>query len=506
MVSYFRSILILSGFILIAGCNTSLTTQKMIDESIEAMGGAEKLKPINVVVLQGSGTHQWLGEEFKPGEPGPNNVLKRLFEVYDYSNGRASFEYDMQSSANLGNFNSKRREALLTHDESGGQGLVEYVRHARLVMSPGGSYGYGHYPSPGVAMRRSYLAVVLDLLDESGAADGQMAEDRAFGGRTLKFGTATTKLGEPLDLYFDPDTKLLVAYEVTETHPVLGDIHGTYEFEDFKPVDGVLIPHRVKFSQEGNSGEVQYSSVTFGEDAEAKEALTLPEEFAAEVPKAVKGDYVPLVLTEVAPGVLMVRGSTHTSMVVEFPSWLVAVETPQSEIQTKRLVQMLKERFPDKPVRYAAITHPHHDHIAGLRAFAALGATVLAEKNHEPNVKKILDARHSYPPDELERNRQKQQNVGGLEVYEGTKILSDGGRTLEFLAIKTEHYVTNVVAYVPSARIMFQSDWSATIRKGDFKTLFDASTALNPPPQRMISGHGGISSFEEVVKVARAGS
>ena len=59
--------------------------------------------------------------------------------------------------------------------------------------------------------------------------DGQMAEDRAFGGRTLKFGTATTKLGEPLDLYFDPDTKLLVAYEVTETHPVLGDIHGTYE-------------------------------------------------------------------------------------------------------------------------------------------------------------------------------------------------------------------------------------------------------------------------------------
>ena len=99
----------------------------MIDESIEAMGGAEKLKPINVVVLQGSGTHQWLGEEFKPGEPGPNNVLKRLFEVYDYSNGRASFEYDMQSSPILGNFNSKRREALLTHDESGGQGLVEYV-------------------------------------------------------------------------------------------------------------------------------------------------------------------------------------------------------------------------------------------------------------------------------------------------------------------------------------------------------------------------------------------
>ena len=285
-------------------------------------------------------------------------------------------------------------------------------------------------------MHRAYLTTVM----ESAATEDQMTEDREFDGKVHKFGTAKTKQDEPIDLYFDPETKLLAGYEVTETDVMMGDIRSTYTFEDFKPVDGVSFPHRVKIqSQVGKAADIQYTSVTFGESALAEEMFSFPESLNREAAKVVSGDYTPVVLFPVAPGVFQANGWSHSSMIVEFPSWLVVVEAPQGDIHSKMLDQQLKEQFPGKPVRYVAVTHPHRDHIAGVRAFAGMGATILVEKNHAAEMTRFIDARHSYPPDELERRRSSQQKVGGIEVYDGKKVISDGGRTLELYAIHPTH-------------------------------------------------------------------
>ena len=507
-----RSVLMLCSFLLVAGCARdpgNVSTQQMIQESIVAMGGAEKLESIQLTVLQGSGTFTWLGEGANAGDPGPTATLQNLVEVYDYANGRAAFEYDLVSW-----YHTRRREVLTKYGEGEAARPVGFVWRPDIgaaVQSPEALYGFAYQTSPEIGMRRSYLNILLDISNTG--VEGQTTEDREFDGTMRTFATAKTKQGEPLDLYFDPETKLLVGYEITETNPIMGDIRSTYTFEDFKPGDDVLFPHRLKIRGEArNAADIQYTSVSFGENALAEEMFTFPESLGREGTRATSGDYVPLQLFPVAPGVFQANGWSHSSMVVEFPRWLVVVEAPQGEIHSKVLDQLLKKQFPEKPVRYVAVTHPHHDHIGGVRAFAAWGATILVDKNHATAMKQIVDAPHSYPPDELERNRRSQQNVGGIEVYDGKQVISDGGRTLELYAIHPmgaggDPSDTMVIAYLPSERVLFQSDLGG-------KPLFEAVTKLNLRPENMLSGHGapqglrpraqgsGVASFAALARTA----
>src|SRR5207245_4195716 len=115
---------------------------------------------------------------------------------------------------------------------------------------------------------------------------------------------------------------------------------------------------------------------------------------------------------------------------VEFPQWLAVVEAPYTDAQSATLVRVLAAQFPGKPIKYAAATHPHSDHVGGVRGIVAAGATVLVEKNHEAPLRTMIEAHHTHPMDALEVRRSANQPVGGIEVYEGKKGISDGKQSL----------------------------------------------------------------------------
>ena len=95
---------------------------------------------------------------------------------------------------------------------------------------------------------------------------------------------------------------------------------------------------------------------------------------------------------------------------------------------------MLKEQFPDKPIRYAAVTHHHSDHIGGVRGLAASGATILVEKGHAPALQSLVDLHHTHPPDSLESERSAGAKTGAVEVYDTKKVITDGKQSLELYA------------------------------------------------------------------------
>jgi hypothetical protein len=65
------------------------------------------------------------------------------------------------------------------------------------------------------------------------------------------------------------------------------------------------------------------------------------------------------------------------TVVAEFDRFLAVVEVPHDDATARSLLGLLREKFPDKPVRFALHTH-HHDHSLGaVDGLLAAGVTVV---------------------------------------------------------------------------------------------------------------------------------
>jgi len=203
---------------------------------------------------------------------------------------------------------------------------------------------------------------------------------------------------------------------------------------------------------------------------------------------------------KVANGVYQAQAFRHHSMVVEFPTFVAVVEAPYLDIQSRALVRAIASQFPDKPIKYAAVTHFHYDHIGGIRAMAATGATILVAKDQEPAIKKVLDAPHTHPPDDLAKAGDK---AGKIETFEGKKEIKDGNQTLELYAFTgSPHVEPMVMAYVPNGRVLFQSDlWFPKVGapgSPEAAQLMEAIQKANLKVDTMIGGHGLFGPYTEM--------
>ena len=138
-----------------------------------------------------------------------------------------------------------------------------------------------------------------------------------------------------------------------------------------------------------------------------------------------------------------------------------------------------------------------------------MGATILVEKEHEPIIRPLLEARHTHPQDELDKRRNAPggQPVGSMEVYEGKKVISEGGQSFElYPASFPEHVDPMVLGYASSARALFQPDLytpPSTMPGGPnavllMKTIKDLKLKVDT----MVGGHGGVGTFADFTKAA----
>jgi glyoxylase-like metal-dependent hydrolase (beta-lactamase superfamily II) len=490
------------GALWIAACSSSPSTQSLAKDAAEAMGGLDRLRGVQTVQMKGgSGTRLRLGQMAHATDDEMPASLANVVETLDLGNGRAALDYEIK----MGDFGQHRQE-VLTKKNGRAVGLENVAGRPLAVMSPAGLFSWGTQNSPEFLLKRNVIGIVTAAAD---TASAEMPQTREFAGSPHAFGTARLASGETIGLYFNTQTKLLDGFETTDTESMLGDQPAVYTLADYREVAGVKLPHTITIVKGGKPySEVRFTSASVN-DANTLAVFAIPDAADAEVDKAIAaGDYSPVSLVKITDGTYLARAYSHNSLVVEFPTSLAVVEAAYTDAQSATLARVLAEQFPKKPIRYAVVTHYHYDHSGGVRGLAAVGATILVAKEHEPMMRPVLETPHTNPPDALEAAK-RAGKAGSIELFEGKKVISEGGQSLELYAVNgIPHVEPKVLAFVPKGGVLFQSDLffpgTGAPAGPDAVALLNAVKALKLRVTTNAGGHGGVGPFAELEKSVAA--
>ncbi len=506
------------GTLGLAGCSTSFTppsTAELAAGMIEAMGGREALEGIRTLTLRGDGQRTRLGQLVEAGGEDPVAALEGVTEVIDLENGRAALD----NTIVLGEFSQHRTEVLTTHNGAP-VGWGTTVGRPNMAATPNGLFSWATHNSPEWLLRRNIVAVALSAAET--ASDAEVAQERAFDGRNALYGTA--RIGdEDIGLYFDPDTGLLAGFTALDTEPMLGDVDAEYVFGDYREADGLTLPGSVTIRKEGRLfSSIVYDAITVNgpmgldqfealdiaaaEGAPAPGIFDVPADIVdqADAAAASDGSWSPVTLTPVAPNVYHAVTFSHHSMVVEFPDFVAVVEGGYTEGQALSIARAIDTEI-GKPIRYIAPTHPHFDHTGGVRGFASVGADVLVAAGHESQLRSIVESPHTHPPDRLAARAAAGDDVGSVEVFEGMIAVTGGDQVLELHETDAfDHVHPMVVAYVPGAGAIFQSDLAPTAPGADADAILRLAEEHGWTVEAVVGGHGGVSPWSEVTAAAAA--
>ena len=184
------------------------------------------------------------------------------------------------------------------------------------------------------------------------------------------------------------------------------------------------------------------------------------------VPESVKQAQPPnpanVVVEKMGDGIYLLGGGPANSYMVEFSNFVAVFEAPGSEERSLAVIEQVAKLAPNKPIRWVIVSHPHFDHIGGLRTYNHIGATAVV---HMLNLKFLNNDVLTYIP------RTVKPDIVSLwpptEVAEGYNyeaiqenyVITDNSRILRVHYVQPlQHVAGMLMAYLPAERIAFQAD------------------------------------------------
>jgi glyoxylase-like metal-dependent hydrolase (beta-lactamase superfamily II) len=182
------------------------------------------------------------------------------------------------------------------------------------------------------------------------------------------------------------------------------------------------------------------------------------------VPESVKQAQFPNTVTaeKMADGVYMLGGGPANSYMVEFRDFVAVFEAPGGEERSLRVIEQVTKLAPNKPIRWLIASHPHFDHIGGLRTYVHIGSTIIT---HFSNLRFLNNDVLTYAP------RTMKPDIMSLwpptEVAEGYNyeaiqenfVITDNSRILRVYYVQPlQHVAGMLMAYLPAERIAFEAD------------------------------------------------
>jgi hypothetical protein len=302
-------------------------------------------------------------------------------------------------------------------------------------------------------------------------------------------------------IFLDSGSGLPVKAEVTEDHSPRGDALVEIRFEDYRQVDGLVLPFAVDIDIDGTTVHREARSeiaVLASIDADEFAVSDAPVRDGSAEQVAFSQFSTEWIMTyvfsgvrfyfdlqtapitadpqEISEGVKIVLGPSHNMLVVEMPDSIATVEAPMYAQYSRVALAQVKAAFPGKPVRTVIATHFHYDHIGGIREFKSP---------------------HTIGQDRLEVMPVPAQVQG---VTSSMILQTAHAGRLEMYRITSDHSEDMMIVYLSGPKLVFESDlWNPTptapqrgTQRGHLASqLYDAITGLGLDVRTIVGGHSG---------------
>jgi glyoxylase-like metal-dependent hydrolase (beta-lactamase superfamily II) len=417
----------------IASSAHAQTGRELVERVASAMGGTRRVMGMKTLTLRGTGENYNFGQNRTPDSELPMFAVTKFVRVMDFANSRWRQDQTREPRFVTANTAPQRQRTGfdvvaydITSDTSmrrlGVRPTIE--RRSELIFHPIG-----------------FIRAALDP-----AAKLEELAPRAEV-RRLRLDVD----GERYTMSVDTHTMLPLQIERMIPHAMLGDVPLVSEFPKWYTASDIRVPIQIIQRIEGRwvVSKLELDGVKVDGDIVD---ITAPETIKTDplIPVTIN-----VTADSLAPGVWLLGGGSHHSVLIEMNDHLILVEAPQSDLRTLPVIQKARTLRPNKPLRTLINTHHHFDHAGGVRAAMAEGLTVITQNGNKAFFDGLSRRRFSIEPDRLSKS----PRSATVEGVTDKRRIADGNRVVDLYEIRGSiHSGSILMVHLPAEKLLIEAD------------------------------------------------
>ena len=489
---------VLLAFPLIASGQDTKSAADLLHAGLEAMGGEQKIRALSTFHYQASVVRNMLEESERPEGP------------YILENDQVEEWRDLA--------HNEWKSTVKLHVV-----MMPEFSVTSVVSNGAASSGSGVHAAPGSGQQLQEAGEALTLSPERvlisalGSSDLRRLADLTLQGvphHLVEFSLRDS----PVRIFLNSDTHLPTAVEWVTAYPsdafwsVWGDVTTRVYYSLWWLQNGIHYPLQKDVFRNGLPDRTEtIEKLDFNSPFAPDEFAIAPETrnaFAARSEK-ILDDSGPNIsgASELAPGVLFVRGSWNATLVLQ-DDGIVVLEAPISSGYSVKVLEFAQAKFPGKPIKAVITTSDSWPHIAGVREFVARGIPVYVLDRTIPLIRRMLSAPRTRYPDRLARAAR----AADLRSISGKTTIGTGPNRMELYPLHGETSERQMMVYFPEHKLLYGSDPFQQMQDGTFfypQTVYELQNAVERehlPVDRFFMMHIGPNPWSLVLKTVQDAS
>jgi glyoxylase-like metal-dependent hydrolase (beta-lactamase superfamily II) len=449
------------------------------------MGGEAAVRGLRNYTASFYTTTFGVGQEETPQSPTRATIFNGT-QTTDFAGSRQVSSTEARNPA--GQVNKQRRITV------GGIGMVEN-NGALTPDNPGAVANVER------GWRRSLERLLIAALDNPATLKTLPA--RTWRGESVN-GVHYVNGPDTVDVYFDSRSGLPVLTEIISDDPILGDRQTVTALTRWQDAGGILFARQINIEVNGRLQQNTNLTALAVNGEVADSLFAIPDSIKSKAqPSNPNPAPITVSLVELAPNVWRAEGGSHHSLIVDQGTRLALIEAPLSAQRMEAVLDTLRSRFPGKPVGVAIVTHHHWDHSSGVRTVLAANVPIVTHARNVSFVRSIASTRKTVRPDALSRSGKPSRST--ITGVEDSLVVGTGETRVVAYRLPSAHAEGLLAIYVPSAKILFQSDVVSANPNppaAGSRELVSFVKARGINVERVAGGHGQVVAWGDLERAA----